>query len=184
MIRLARLVPGAGHEAAKAMSLRLLADALLEEKGLRLGPEPLAHTREGMPFLPGHAGIHISLAHCEGLAACAVADTPVGIDAERLRPHSPFAARHAMGNEELDAIRNARDPDLEFFRRWTLKESCLKAMGTGLGYPIRELEFVCVNNMALCINKPEFQFTVWEENGYMLALCVQLPQTVIGHSES
>ena len=173
MIRWARLAEGTGHDAARALSHRLLESALPGENGAFPELKPLSHTPEGRPFLPGRPGVHISLTHCEGLAACAVAVTPVGIDAERLRTHSPYAARHAMGNAELDAIRNARDPDIEFFRRWTLKESCLKAMGTGLGYPLKELGFFISGGKAVCISRPEYGFWVYDLDGFVLALCVK-----------
>jgi 4'-phosphopantetheinyl transferase len=88
----------------------------------------------GKPTLSAR-GPCFNLAHCEGVALCAVARRAVGVDLELVeRPRRPrweaVAERH-FHEEELRALREAPGWS-EFLRIWTLKEACLKAAGFGL----------------------------------------------------
>lgn len=42
----------------------------------------------GKPYFPAYPEVHFSLSHTAGAAAVAVADTPVGVDIEHIRPVS------------------------------------------------------------------------------------------------
>jgi len=87
------------------------------------------------------AGPAFNLSHSGDCIAIAVSDTEIGIDIERLRPmhHADDVARHVFHPEELRWL--ARQPDAlrAFLRLWTLKESLLKAVGTGFSVPPRQL---------------------------------------------
>jgi 4'-phosphopantetheinyl transferase len=116
--------------------LRQLLAAYLDEDPARL---ELADGPTGKPELawPTGSGLRLNLAHCEGLALCAVARREVGVDLElvdrRRFRWSPVAARffHA---EEQRVLGRATGPEgwVAFLRVWTLKEACLKAAGVGL----------------------------------------------------
>lgn len=160
------------HTQAHKQCMGLLAYGLQRERGIRLTEQTLIPTPCGKPALRDHPEIHFNLSHCDGMACCIIADRPVGIDVERVRPYNPHAARHACGDGELTAIEGARDPSRAFFCHWTLKESCLKAMGIGLAYPLKELAFRLDGKELYCPSKPEYRFRLWQEAGYVLAACV------------
>ncbi|WP_328481793.1 4'-phosphopantetheinyl transferase superfamily protein [Streptomyces sp. NBC_00377] len=87
-------------------------------------------------FSVTHSGELIGVAVCRGAA--------VGLDVEESHAGMDVdsAARVALSDTELAAL-HARPADLRqpaFLRTWTRKEAVLKALGVGLGAPLRELE--------------------------------------------
>ncbi len=85
---------------------------------------------------PPAQGLNFNLAHTEGLVVLAVArELEIGIDVEHSGKRAPLkvAQRHFSPAEvaALDALPAEQQP-LRFQRLWTLKESYLKAIGTGV----------------------------------------------------
>jgi phosphopantetheinyl transferase len=113
----------------------LLRHALAELHGLPAAAIALETSPEGKPRLAGRPDIHFNLSHSGPWILCAVNEGPVGIDVEEVRPRDPLPAESVMTPEELRHFQGL--PPLAarefFYRLWTLKESLLKAMGTGLG---------------------------------------------------
>ena len=71
------------NEQEHRLGRELLAMALYELYDLRLQPEDISATEKGKPFLPAYPTVHFNISHCDGLVACAVDDSPVGVDAEK-----------------------------------------------------------------------------------------------------
>lgn len=110
---------------------RLLCRALATEYGIT--EQPLLAWREGgKPYLPHHPQVHFSISHCKEVVACAVADVPVGVDVERMRPFNESLARYVLSDEELQQVMKLPAPDVAFIRLWTVKESLLKLTGEGI----------------------------------------------------
>jgi 4'-phosphopantetheinyl transferase len=109
-----------------------------------------ASGQNGKPFIAGaHAAartLAFNLSHTRGLVACAVGrDARVGIDVERARPVSDLMglARRYFAPPEalsLEALPGA-DRVGRFVELWTLKESYLKATGSGLAAPLERFWF-------------------------------------------
>lgn len=91
----------------------------------------------GKPALVGEPRCAFSLSHCDDLALVALADDgDIGVDLERVRelPDLDALARHCLTPAEcrdLAALPADARP-LALLARWTRKEACLKALGTGL----------------------------------------------------
>ena len=122
---LARLSPGRRE---KAQRLRRGPSRLLSlGAGLLIarffpGKEPLI-APGGKPYIPG--GPEFSLSHSGTLAVIALADVPVGADAEKDRPVGEAVRLRALTDAE-----RADSRDFLFF--WTRKEAALKCLGTGV----------------------------------------------------
>lgn len=101
---------------------------LLREAGIE---PPFSYGGHGKPYIPG--GPHFSLSHSGALAALAVCDVPVGLDAERIAPVRRAAAR-ALTIEEREYME--ADPERRFAYLWTRKEAALKCTGAGLSQPM------------------------------------------------
>ncbi len=142
----------------------LLAYALFHEKKLKISERAVTRNRWGKPCLRDYPDIEFNISHCKGLVGCVVSDVPVGIDVERVRPFSRHAARHTCSRAELDDIDHSDDPDRRFFIYWTLKESCAKAMGTGLSYPLKDIIFQITDQRIVCRTQPGYQFLLIEHH--------------------
>jgi len=91
----------------------------------------------GKPTLAGEPRCAFSLSHSEDLALVALADDgEIGVDLERVRPLPDLdtLARQCLTAHEcreLEAVAPG-DRSRALLQRWTRKEACLKALGTGL----------------------------------------------------
>ena len=104
------------------------------------------HGRPHLVDPPRDVQIDFNLSHTEGLVACAVTGSgQVGIDVECLdeqRDVARIAPRILAPTEQrwLEGL-EAADRGLGMLDCWTLKEAHLKALGTGLRSPIKDLAF-------------------------------------------
>ncbi|MFQ5678533.1 MAG: 4'-phosphopantetheinyl transferase family protein [Gemmatimonadota bacterium] len=98
----------------------------------------LRYGEHGKPVAAGGADLQFNLSHAEDVAVVAVCpDRPVGVDVERVRRLSDLEAlaRRCFSEPEgrcLSVVSGGERREL-FFRIWTRKEACLKALGTGFG---------------------------------------------------
>lgn len=99
----------------------LLRRALWERYGWPDLPQIRTDAR-GKPFFPDHPGVHFNLSHTRGAVLAALADSPVGVDIERVRPVGRrLKERLAPGGTEED-----------FFRVWVRREARSKRSGAGV----------------------------------------------------
>ncbi len=105
--------------------------------GQRLGIDGKAivfsKSKNGKPYLRA-SGIHFNLSHSGEYVAVALSDHDTGIDVEQIRPVNYRIAERFFSPEEVTALNSkSGSSKLEyFFDLWTLKESYLKMIGTGL----------------------------------------------------
>jgi len=127
----------------------LLRTVLSYYRPLQPGDWRFREEEHGRPEIDiAHPGprLRFNLSHTQGMVACAIAEeVAVGIDVESLarqRGTDRIAARSFAAEERawLQAHVEADRPSA-FLQIWTLKEAQLKAFGTGMQLPMRELSF-------------------------------------------
>ena len=127
----------------------------LQRQVLSLYAEEVLPTRwqfqssaEGRPSLAppfDRTGLHFNLAHTEGVVAMAVCrHERVGVDVEKLGVASLAIADRYFSAVEAAQLREmpAEAQSRRYMRIWTLKESYLKAVGTGLSGGLGRMSFV------------------------------------------
>lgn len=106
--------------------------------------EENAHGRPDIAH-PADTGVRFNLSHSGGLVACVIAECQAGVDLERLdRPavDPRVIGRYCSADEQAalasmpEKLRHER-----FLQLWTLKEAYVKARGTGLTLPLRNISF-------------------------------------------
>ncbi len=119
----------------------LLRHALAEVHGLDVDPGELVMGRHGKPSLARHPSIHFNLSHSGAWVLCALHHRPVGIDVEEARALEVLPAEQVMTNSELRHFHELPPQQAQdfFYRLWALKESLLKALGTGFSLDPRAL---------------------------------------------
>ena len=97
----------------------------------RTGTGPRCMVRDGECWT--HLSVSISIAHCDGVAIAAAADssTRVGVDIERDGEIAPEHVRYFLAASE-----RCTDASLA----WVLKEAAWKALGLGLAVPFTALQ--------------------------------------------
>lgn len=120
----------------------------------------IAVTAEGKPYLAETDNLYFNITHCKDLAACAIGQVPIGIDAEGIRPFGEALQKKVLGTEEQRELEKLPEDKkkIQFLRYWTLKESYVKAKGCGLRIPPCQITFglsesrepVCVDLAYTC----------------------------------
>ena len=150
-----------GADRRESLAAACLLDQALRPFGLREREMVYGRVGAGKPAFRDRPELHFSLSHGGGIAACAVADRPVGVDVEGPHPVSEALLRRYFTAEEREAA--------EPLRLWTLKESCCKMTGRGLA-ALTEIHLKFGASVTACGLDAAF----WESRlpgGHFLALC-------------
>ena len=90
-------------------------------------PDAYVYAASGAPIRSD--GLQMSLSHTPGMAVCALADAPVGIDIEAPRPIPESLARRVLAPEEWRNYQTAANKSACFLAYWTQKEAAFKCAG-------------------------------------------------------
>lgn len=123
-------------------------------------PPDIITGEHGKPSLRG-GELFFSLSHYGNFAAAAVCDEEVGVDIQAISEHNPALARRFFAPNEQEFVEQSTDKNAAFTEIWCMKESYIKAIGTGLYTPLKSfsvLEIPCIKSLAY--------------EGNVLAVCV------------
>lgn len=169
------------HHRLRWVAARALLRTVLSE-ALDCAPQDVRfrYSEYGKPVLHDDR-VRFNLSHAGDLAVCVVCPTrEVGIDVEQVRdvPDMDGVFRRIASQGEVRAWRalSARERQAAFFRCWTVKESCVKALGTGLTTPVENIEVLTIAGNPLvieCVMRTWRVFTFVPSAGYVAALSVE-----------
>ena len=135
---------------------------------------PITKNEMGKPSLSEHPEIFYNLSHAKGISACIVADRECGIDCEQVREYKPNVAKRAFTESERQLLESLpeEERDFMFTRLWTLKESYVKAIGTGISYPLNTVGFAFEGN-EITADKKDCKFRQYLIHGgkYVVSVC-------------
>lgn len=174
-----RLSLGAGVLLSKALSdfSRLSQVPCVPETGWKIHNGPF-----GKPYLSGFEGFfQFNLSHSGNQVFCAVNHGPgeVGCDVEKIRDGGLKVAERYFHPDELRLLSDKSPAERTecFYRLWTLKESYLKALGTGLSQPLNEFR-ICFSGDSVSvfpeIGSKHFRFGSFLDDGYAYAWCLEV----------
>jgi 4'-phosphopantetheinyl transferase len=137
----------------------------------------LAYGENSKPFFNLRSSLHFNVSHSGQWVVAAFSDKPVGIDVEKIRDVNLQIAHRFFSPEEISFL--MRTPGQRrkscFFDFWTLKESYLKAIGTGLTRPLSSFTISYSGNkihldesgkpVDVCLSHLDL------EEGYVLSVC-------------
>ena len=157
-------------ELAKQIRDYVLEYTFISETGSSFTDFDIKYNQYGKPFIIN--GLNFSISHTRGFVCCATSLSPVGVDAEYIRPINPNIINKVCGAEEKRAVLEAENVTTEFFKYWTLKESYIKMIGMGFSYPMSKINFSFDNN-SVSSNAADAFFDIACIEGYAVALCTK-----------
>ena len=134
----------------------LMATFLLNKLLLSEGIQAEIETCEsGKPFINGH-NLHVSISHSDQAVVCALSDTPVGIDVEKIKPVSKKLIEYVCTRAEADYVLSGKETVDEiainrFFEVWTAKEALFKKSG-GKEKSIRSIDTLSLKKQVYVID--------------------------------
>ncbi len=152
-------------EAAHSLLIKELATFLCcNESGIVIKKD-----RKGKPFVAGRDDIFISISHTKGAVMVGFSDSPIGVDIEQIKTRRKSVENRVFTSGESTLIDASTDENKAFFTLWTLKESYLKAVGTGFADNAKEIEFFSLSNPVKS-NSEQFSFEtgVWQNCAFSI----------------
>ncbi len=147
----------------------LLIRALSEYDPAFRPPARIVSGSQGKPYLMD-SPLFFSISHSGNYSACVVAEVEAGLDLQVPRAYSESVAKRCFTAREQAILSGCTDRDYAFTMLWSLKESCLKARGTGLRTPMHTISvrFAPDSETASCENA-----SLWHgvRDGCHFALC-------------
>lgn len=134
----------------------------------------------GKPYFPFFPELHFNLSHSGTKVLCAVSDSEIGCDVERVQGADLKLAERFFTRKEYELLA-AQETEAEraalFCRLWVLKESFLKATGAGLSLPLNAFSVLPQGESAyleqtLDENTYDF-FAFTPDSGYFAACCIR-----------
>ncbi len=129
---------GEDETLSKPKQISLWAKQLLihkiQEKGLQFNTE-INYNKEGKPFFVFNPSLQFSISHTNNYIAIAFCEKSIGIDIEKERKSKLEIANRFFHPKESEYLRNIKDikeQNRAFTKIWTIKESYVKCIGTGI----------------------------------------------------
>lgn len=166
---------------ARSLGAELLLAAAWQDIGLSAA-EPLEISRGegGKPRIAG--GPEFSLSHSGERVLCALSDRAVGADIQQLRPYKPALVRRFFTAEEGAWLEEQRERDLAFSLLWSLKESYVKLLGSGIaGVHLDSFTVRVLSDGRARIDGSNAKLWYAVCDGYVMAVCSDAyaaPETV------
>ena len=115
---------------ALSLGAELLLMAALKELNGPMPPLEVICGEGGKPALQD--GPEFSLSHSGERVLCALSDEAVGADLQQMRPCNPALTRRFFTGAEVAWLEEQRERDQAFSLLWSLKESYVKFLGSGI----------------------------------------------------
>ena len=115
---------------AQSLGAELLLLAALKELDGPMPPLEITCSEAGKPALAG--GPEFSLSHSGERVLCALSDEAVGADLQQLKPYNPALVLRFLSKAEAAWLEEQRERDQAFSLLWSLKESYVKFLGSGI----------------------------------------------------
>ncbi len=128
-------------KAASAGAFLLLSHAL-EGEGISAGYDmaEFYYNDHGKPYLqpPGNEQIFFNLSHSGKYVMCILSDEENGCDVQEIKKGGDNIAERFFSQKEKEYLKSldADERVRTFYELWALKESCLKAAGSGLAHEL------------------------------------------------
>lgn len=127
------------------------------------------------PKLKGSGNLFFNISHSCEYTAVAISDKPIGVDIEKIRPVRQTVINKVCSRTELGYLKGSTNEQRDFIKLWTLKESFLKAVGTGIIDNMKNYSFTVEENKAYMANKKINAQIICDVDGYIISV-VELPE--------
>lgn len=155
---------------ARSLGAERLLLAALQELGGPMPPLEITCSEAGKPALQD--GPAFSLSHSGERVLCALSDEAVGADLQQLNPYNPALVRRFFSKEEAAWLEEQQERDLAFSLLWSLKESYVKFLGSGIaGVHLDSFTVRVLPDGLAQIDGSSVKLWYAVCDGYVMALC-------------
>ncbi len=135
-------INNSNYKSESTLGYILLSELLYKFCSVNIENVIIKENEYGKPEIISENNLHFNISHTCGAVCCAISDSSVGIDVEKIGEIREIITKKCFSENETAFIES---PD-DFYKLWTLKEAYLKATGTGINRPLTEIEFYDLDN--------------------------------------
>ena len=138
------------------------------------------YSEHGKPYLKEYKDIHFNISHSGNIAVCAMSNKELGADIEKTKHFSEALIDHVFLTSEKKFIR-PDTADKDCTRMWTIKESIMKYLGTGIGLGAKSITLDMNEPISAACDSRDITrlcFTTFEADKHMLTVCSPYPDFV------
>lgn len=153
----------------------LLRYALKFDKGISEEKVEIEYIN-GKPHLKKDCPLFFNISHSDEYVVCAIDNHPIGVDIERIGEVDVFVAKKFFSlDEQMYIFSKGENPNVLFYKLWTLKECYSKYKGFGLKIPFSSFSFVIDDgNIKKEPREENLHFlSVIYETDYCLSVCTE-----------
>lgn len=122
----------------------------------------------GKPYFNKSINIYFNISHCRCGVACGISSNELGVDIQDIVKADDAVLNRVCSLEELKYIKSSSNPDKDFTKLWTYKESCLKAKGMGISDDLKKVNFTHSTNL---VYHGDLVGTTIIEANYIITVC-------------
>lgn len=166
----------AGYLRTKDRARSLAAGLLVKYAERKVGSD-VVYSPLGKPMFANRSDRHLSISHSGDYAVCAVSGFPVGADIEKTEDPISGMGEYMFSPGEIEELFRYVGDERErmCYRKWTLKESYMKAVGEGLFRNPTSFSIPGIGETGPADPKrpsEKWYFCVSEDlNGYVISVC-------------
>ena len=153
------------------LAATILLDKALADFGLHEKDMEYFVNENGKPYLKNNPDLFFSLSHSGNYSMAAVSDKEVGCDIQLIKDIDIRLSKRFFTEYENEYIKST----LDFFRVWTMNESFIKLMGSGLSMPLNSF---CIKNLDdkpyVDYNGSRYMFKENKIGNYCVSMCQKL----------
>ena len=166
----------------RSVAAGILLNQGLSAYGLRECDMVYETNLNGKPFFREYPQIRFSLSHSGEYVMAAFSDVEIGCDIQQMEQTDLKIARRFFAPEEYAYIKEQEEESAQeeaFYRIWVLKESFLKAVGTGMALSMTDFSLQIQEDRVIGVrqNVNQKEYTFEEYNlikGYKAACCIEI----------
>lgn len=117
-----------------------------------------------------NAQFEFNISHTTDVVACAIDGSNIGVDVQEKIIDYESVLNRFFAPQEITVVKQAEEPADIFTKLWTLKESYVKCLGTGIGDNISAYDFSALITEK-CERLLNYYFFSVDEGMYNLSVC-------------
>lgn len=120
------------------------------------------HNKPSFKYYPD---IHFNISHSGKICIAVFSDKEIGCDVQKIGDLNNRIVNRCFTTKEQELVNFSKNPLEDFYKIWTMKESYVKAKGTGLS---------CSFNSFCVFDIKDYAFKTYIENGYAYSICEKI----------
>lgn len=167
----------------RSLAAGILIDKGLSEYGLRERDIIYGKNENGKPFFRDNPEIHFNLSHSGDYVMAVFSDKEIGCDIQQMKRADLRIAKRFYAPEEYEYVMRRMESGRQeaFYRIWVLKESFLKAVGTGMALSMTDFSIQMEDDRVIGVRQnvrdKNYLFEEYDYvSGYKAASCLELPK--------